>query len=138
MNKNSERQEWFVIVNPNAGNGKGRKDWEQISSGLRNHGLQWAEYFTERKGQAISISQEVIAAGYRKILCVGGDGTLNEIVNGAFNQKIYPTKDITLGIIPVGTGNDWGRMFRIPLDYEGAIRIIKEEKTMLHDIGFVN
>jgi YegS/Rv2252/BmrU family lipid kinase len=137
MNKNPERHEWIVIVNPNAGNGKGRKDWEQISSGLKNNGLIWAEYFSERKGHAISLSQEAIAAGYRKILCVGGDGTLNEIVNGAFFQKICPTKDITLGLIPVGTGNDWGRMFGIPLNYEGAIRIIKEEKTMLHDIGIV-
>lgn len=138
MNKNPERHEWLVIVNPNAGNGKGRKDWEHISSGLKNHGLIWAEYFTERKGHAISLSQEAIAAGNRKILCVGGDGTLNEIVNGAFNQKICPTKDITLGLIPVGTGNDWGRMFGIPLNYEGAIQIIKEGKTMLHDIGMIN
>jgi YegS/Rv2252/BmrU family lipid kinase len=138
MNINPERHEWFVIVNPNAGNGKGRKDWDQISSNLKNHGLTWSEYFTKRKGDAINISQEAIAAGYRRILCVGGDGTLNEIVNGAFIQQICTTKEITLGLIPVGTGNDWGRMFGIPLNYEKAIDIIKEEKRMLHDIGRIN
>ena len=138
MNNNPEKQEWFVIVNPNAGNSKGRKDWEQICAGLKNNGLIWSEYFTERKGDAINISKEAIATGYRKILCVGGDGTLNEIVNGAFSQQICPTKNITLGLIPVGTGNDWGRMFGIPLNYEGAINIIKEGKTMLHDIGNVS
>lgn len=137
MNKNPESGEWLVIVNPNAGNGKGRKDWELISSGLRNHGLLWSEHFTEKKGHAIILSQEAIAAGYRKIICVGGDGTLNETVNGVFNQKICPTTEITLGLIPVGTGNDWGRMFGIPLNYEGAIQIIRDGKTMLHDIGKV-
>ena len=138
MNKNPEKLDWFVIINPNAGNGKGRKDWKLISSGMQEHELIWSEYFTDRKGHAISLSQEAIAAGYRKILCVGGDGTLNEIVNGTFNQQICPTKNITLGLIPVGTGNDWGRMFGIPLNYDGAIQIIKAEKTMLHDIGKIN
>jgi YegS/Rv2252/BmrU family lipid kinase len=138
MNKNPDKLEWLVIVNPNAGNGKGRKDWEQISSGLIKHGISWSEHFTERKGHAITLSQEAIATGYRKILCVGGDGTLNEIVNGAFNQEICSATDITLGLIPVGTGNDWGRMFGIPLNYEGAIQIIRDEKTMLHDIGLVS
>jgi YegS/Rv2252/BmrU family lipid kinase len=138
MNNNPGRHEWFVIVNPNAGNGKGRKDWIQISSNLKNHELAWSEYFTTKKGDAINISQEAIAAGYRRILCVGGDGTLNEIVNGAFIQQICPTKELTLSLIPVGTGNDWGRMFGIPLNYQKAIDIVKEEKTMLHDIGRVN
>jgi YegS/Rv2252/BmrU family lipid kinase len=138
MNNNPEKDEWFVIVNPNAGNGKGRKDWEQIFSGLKNHGLIWSEYFTTKKRDAIFVSQEAIISGYRKIICVGGDGTLNEIVNGAFNQKVCHTKDITLGLIPIGTGNDWGRMFGIPLNYEGAIKIIQENKTMLHDIGIVS
>jgi YegS/Rv2252/BmrU family lipid kinase len=138
MTKNPDKEEWLVIVNPNAGNGKGRKDWERISSGLRKYELIWSELFTERKGHAITLSREAITEGYRKILCIGGDGTLNEVVNGAFNQEICPVKDVTLGLIPVGTGNDWGRMFGIPLNYEGAIRIIKEGKTMLHDIGRVN
>ena len=49
-----------------------------------------------------------------------------------------PTRDISLALIPVGTGNDWGRMFGIPLDYEKAVKIIKENKQMLHDIGLVS
>jgi YegS/Rv2252/BmrU family lipid kinase len=137
MINNYGNQKWFVIVNPNAGNGKGKKDWKQISSDLIKHGLSFSEQFTEKKGHAIKLSQEAINSGYRNILCVGGDGTLNEIVNGVFTQQVCTAKDVTLGLIPVGTGNDWGRMFGIPLNYEGAIKIIKDEKTMLHDIGMV-
>jgi YegS/Rv2252/BmrU family lipid kinase len=137
MNKNPDSSKWFVIVNPNAGKGKGRKDWGHISECLGNNGLTWSEDFTERQGDAISLTQEAISGGYRKILCVGGDGTLNEIVNGVSRQEICPARDITIGLIPVGTGNDWGRMFGIPLDYKGAVKIIKDGKTMFHDIGLV-
>ncbi len=53
-------------------------------------------------------------------------------------RMIVSPKEIILGMIPVGTGNDWGRMFGIPLVYEGAVDVIKENKTMLHDIGIVS
>jgi YegS/Rv2252/BmrU family lipid kinase len=138
MNNNPSGSEWCVIVNPNAGNGKGKKDWKIICSDLSKLGVLFSERFTERKEHAVAITKEAINEGYRKILCVGGDGTLNEIVNGVLGQSVYPAKDFTLGLIPVGTGNDWGRMFGIPLDYDGAARIINEEKTMLHDIGKVS
>jgi len=138
MEQNFHRREWLVIVNPNAGNGKGNKDWDKISDLLKNEALPFDVNFTERKGHAIHFTIEGIAAGYRKIITVGGDGTLNEVVNGVFLNKNCPTTDISLALIPVGTGNDWGRMFGIPLDYKKAISIIGENKLMLHDVGLVS
>jgi len=135
---NTNQAEWLVIVNPNAGNGKGRKDWEIIAALLRKSEINFSVKFTERKSQAIDFTIESIAAGYRKIITVGGDGTLNEVVNGVFSNNSCPTNAISLGLIPVGTGNDWGRMFGIPLDYEKAIGIIKENKQLVHDIGVVS
>ena len=130
-------EEWLVIVNPNAGNGKGKKDWGIISSMLSKEGLRFSVRFTERRGDAIQFSIEGITTGYRKIITVGGDGTLNEVVNGICLNKVCPATDIALGLIPVGTGNDWGRMFGIPLDHEQAIRIIGENKQLLHDVGVI-
>src|SRR5665647_1783064 len=138
MNQNSDRNEWLVIVNPNAGNGKGKKDWDKISDLLKNEALPYNVRFTEKKGHAIHFTIEGIASGYRKIITVGGDGTLNEVVNGVFLNKVCPATDISLALIPVGTGNDWGRMFGIPLDYKKAISIIHEYKLMLHDVGLVS
>lgn len=135
---NTNQAEWLVIVNPNAGNGKGRKDWEIIAALLRKSEINFSVKFTERKSQAIDFTIESIAAGYRKIITVGGDGTLNEVVNGVFSNNSCPTNAISLGLIPVGTGNDWGRMFGIPLDYEKAVGIIKENKQLVHDIGVVS
>jgi YegS/Rv2252/BmrU family lipid kinase len=137
MDQNSDQKEWLVIVNPNAGNGKGGKNWDRISALLKQEDLQFRVLVTGRKGHAKTIALEGINSGFRKIITIGGDGTLNEVVNGVFLNNVCPTKDITLALIPVGTGNDWGRMFGIPLDYEKAIKIIAENKLMLHDVGKV-
>ena len=138
MIQNSLKQEWLIIVNPNAGNGKGKKDWEKISILLNKKALSFDVKFTERKGHAIHFTIEGIAAGYRKIITVGGDGTLNEVVNGVFLSGVCPTTEISLALIPVGTGNDWGRMFGIPLYYERDIDIIVANKQMLHDVGLIS
>jgi YegS/Rv2252/BmrU family lipid kinase len=135
---NTEQKEWLVIVNPNAGNGKGKKDWESISSYLGGKNLSFEVKFTEKKGHAVTYTTDGIASGFRKFITVGGDGTLNEVVNGVFSNNLCPTNDITLALIPVGTGNDWGRMFGIPLDHKKAIDIICENKSILHDIGVVS
>jgi len=138
MTLETDKVKWLVIVNPNAGNGKGKHDWDLISDFLKASGLSCEVKFTERKGHAIDFTLDGIAAGFRNIITVGGDGTLNEVVNGVSLNKICPTTDISLGLIPVGTGNDWGRMFGIPLDYEKAIRIICDNKHMSHDVGNVS
>jgi YegS/Rv2252/BmrU family lipid kinase len=138
MNPNSIQDKWLVIVNPNAGNGKGKKDWDRISSLLNEENLLFTVKFTEKKGHAIEFTIDGINEGFRKIITVGGDGTLNEVVNGVFLNNTCSAKDISLALIPVGTGNDWGRMFGIPLDYKKAIKIISDGKLMVHDIGLVS
>lgn len=129
---------WLVIVNPNAGKRKGRKDWNQIASLLTENQIDYYAVFTERPRHAIDITMRGIADGYRKIVAVGGDGTMNEVVNGVFRQERVPSNDITLGIITVGTGNDWGRMFGIPKDYVGAIKLLKKNDTCVSDAGVVD
>jgi YegS/Rv2252/BmrU family lipid kinase len=130
-------KEWLVIVNPNAGKGKGLKDWHIIAEFLNRAQISFKVKFTESKGQAVKLTQEGLKEGCRNLITVGGDGTLNEVVNGAFSFMGCPATDISLALIPVGTGNDWGRMFGIPLDYEKAVAIISEGKQMLHDVGLV-
>ncbi|NSW93343.1 MAG: diacylglycerol kinase family lipid kinase [Bacteroidales bacterium] len=129
---------WLVIMNPNAGNGKGKKDRARIEGLFRNSGITFDFVTTEKKGHAIEITREAVKNGFRDFVSVGGDGTLNEIINGVFSQQVCNPSEITAGMIPVGTGNDWGRMFGIPLVYEGAINVIRERKTMKHDVGVVD
>lgn len=129
---------WLTIVNPNAGNGRGKKDWDKISRLLQKYQLPYYVHFTFTKGHAIKLASEGIRNGFRHIIVIGGDGTMNEVVNGIFLGDACATPDVTLGMITVGTGNDWGRMFGIPTDYEKAIKVIKENKTCLQDVGVVS
>jgi YegS/Rv2252/BmrU family lipid kinase len=134
---NTVQPKWFVIVNPNAGNGKGKKDWSRISELFDRENIPVIPHFTEEKGAATVLAIKAAEEGYRKIISVGGDGTLNEVINGIFSQSYCSPGDITVGMIPVGTGNDWGRMFRIPLIYEGAVAVIRENKIIRHDVGLI-
>ncbi len=127
----------LVIVNPNAGRRKGEKDWDKISSLLSQEEISFKAVFTESPRHAIEIAGSHIEMGYKKLIVVGGDGTMNEVVNGIFRQKRYPTTEISLGMITVGTGNDWGRMFSIPHDYAGAIATIKMNNGFIQDAGVV-
>jgi len=138
MNQSSPNNEWLVVVNPNAGNGKGKKEWPVISGLLKKHELDFSVEFTESKGHATEIAAKSIREGVRNIITVGGDGTLNEVLNGVIKCNVCPAEEITLAIIPVGTGNDWGRMFGISCEYESAVQTIKNKRTMLHDVGIVS
>lgn len=130
--------EWIVIVNPNAGRRKGEKDWLEISRQLNEAGIKYTNVFTEHKDHAVTLTRKYIEAGFVNIIVVGGDGTLNEVVNGVFLQKHCPSTQVTLAMIPVGTGNDWCRMFGIPLNYRHAIGFITRGKTFLQDAGKVS
>lgn len=128
---------WRVIVNPAAGNGKGKKDWNKISAYLQDKQIDFEVKFSKYQNDSISIAKEAAMLGIRKIIVVGGDGTLNEVLNGIILANVCRTDEFTLALIPVGTGNDWGRMFSIPMNYKKAIDIICQDKTMLHDIGLI-
>jgi YegS/Rv2252/BmrU family lipid kinase len=135
--KEKEKLQWLVVVNPNAGVGRGEKDWKEISRLLEKQGLDFYSVFTKRRLHAMQLVEKYINKGYRKIVVVGGDGTMNEAVNGIFNQQMVPTTEITLGMIPVGTGNDWVRTFNIPTNYKKVVKIIKRCETILQDAGTV-
>lgn len=133
-----ELKDWFIVVNPNAGSRRCEKDWPGILDLLLKEDMSFEYQLTEYRMHAVEITQKAILKGYRKIIVVGGDGTLNEVVNGVFSQKHVSSNEITIGMITVGTGNDWGRMFEIPHDYNKAIEVIKREKIFLQDGGMVS
>lgn len=127
----------LFIVNPNAGKRKGEKDWKTIESLLIQNEIPFEVVFTRYKFQAVELTQKYIEKGFRTIIAVGGDGNLNEVINGIFTQNKIPTTEFAVGMIPIGTGNDWGRTYNIPTDYFQILRVIKTKKKVLQDIGKV-
>lgn len=134
----NETDKWLVIVNPLAGVGKAAKDWSTIEKLLLDEGFDFEVIFTEYPHHAIEIvCDKITKDGFKKIISVGGDGTLNEVVNGIFRQERFPTTEITLGMIGIGTGNDWGRTYLMPKKYKKVVKTLKKQRTLYQDIGHV-
>ncbi len=128
---------WYIIINPNAGKRRGSKDWLLIARLLGEAGIGFESIFTEHKHHAIDLTCNAIARGWRRFVVVGGDGTMNEVVNGILQQEEVTPSEITLGMISIGTGNDWARMFGIPFGYAEAVETLARERIFLQDAGIV-
>lgn len=128
------KRNWLVIVNPNAGGRRGEHEWPGIKRLLQNEGIPFDVVFSKAPLHAIVLAEEGIANGYKDIVAVGGDGTLNEVANGVLRQQYCPASEINLGMITVGTGNDWARMVSIPTSFSSAIKVLKEKNTRVQDV----
>lgn len=128
------RPEMFMIVNPVSGNGKTGKRWAGLEERLKIEGARFEAEFTREPGHAAQLARDAVAAGYRTIVAVGGDGTMNEVLNGLIvDGRADP--EVKLGLIPGGTGSDLGRGLGLPRDpLEAALRLLKAEPRTL-DVG---
>ncbi|PID94471.1 MAG: hypothetical protein CSA89_01585 [Bacteroidales bacterium] len=129
------KNHWIVITNPRAGKNHLAKQCKYILERLNDENIPHTFIITEYAGHAIEIAKENALYGYRNFLVLGGDGTINEIVNGIFLSGINDTKNIILGLIPRGTGNDWGRFWGIRQNDKVAFETFIQGKTSLIDIG---
>ncbi|MFI3324190.1 MAG: diacylglycerol kinase family protein [Rikenellaceae bacterium] len=132
-----DSQKWIVIVNPIAGSGAGLEKYPLISRRLRDEGIIHEPIFTEHKFHAVELTVSAIVQGYRKLLVVGGDGTIHEVVNGLFIQKVVDPAEVTIGVVAVGDINNWAKSSRIPLNIDKAVEVIKRGNTALQDVGTV-
>ncbi|WP_158839755.1 diacylglycerol/lipid kinase family protein [Polaribacter sp. L3A8] len=126
---------WFIIANPTSGNRNFSKQWKEIQQLLNNKNIDYSFAFTQFSKHEIELVQNAIQKGFRNIISIGGDGTLHNVVNGIMLQRYAKTSDITIAVIPLGTGNDWIKTYNIPNNIEKAVEIIYKKKTILQDIG---
>lgn len=134
----TETKTWFVIVNPTSGNGSSKKHWPKIKRLLEKHLFTFEFAFTEHSKHSIQLVHQAIKRDYRNIISIGGDGTLHNIVNGIMTQNDVPSSEVNVGVIPIGTGNDWVKTHNIPKDFEAAIKIINKGKLACQDIGRIS
>ena len=124
-----------LIVNPVAGAGRTFKNWPHISDLLKSIGLRFEHDITEAPKHAIELARAAVRKGYELVVCVGGDGTINEVVNGLYDSGAI--KDVTLGIISTGTGSDYVRTIGIPPHYVDACQRLLNPTKLQVDIGVV-
>jgi len=126
---------WGIIINPKSGKKALRKQLNYLSRILAERQIAHEQYFTKYAGHATEIARELVESGIRKILILGGDGTFSEIINGIFSAKNVDTQEITLALIPRGTGNDWGRFWNLTRNYKDSIHVFLEGKRQMIDVG---
>ena len=126
---------WTLIVNLNAAKGKAEKKWPLIESAFKEQNMDFDYYFTEKKGHAISLTSELAQTGKRNFVAVGGDGLLNEVINGICSIDPIPLHEFVVATIPVGTGCDWARNHRIPSNIKAAVSLLKNPVLLKHDVG---
>ena len=109
---------FYVIVNPNAGRGKKKKQFERAVARMRERGMEFCLEYTHARGAAKELARQACEAG-GDVIVAGGDGTLHEAVNGFTNFD-----RCALGLIPLGTGNDFAAAAKIPEDPVAAVDLI--------------
>ncbi len=127
----------YVIINTNASVGNGFEKWESIKSIFEENEFSYDYDITESKNHATVLAIKAVKNNCKTIIIAGGDGTANEVINGLIIQDPEFVKDVNIGIIPIGTGNDWCRSLEIPNSIEKSIDIIKNGRTIKHDVGMV-
>ncbi len=125
----------FVIVNPKAWGNMTGKIWPDIEKKLHHAIGPVKVAFTERQGHGTILASEALAEGYEQIIAVGGDGTINEVVNGFFKDDKPINPEAVFAIISTGTGRDFSRTLGWPQDIDRQIEHLADTSVYPIDLG---
>ena len=123
------------LVNPASANGSTRQAWPEIAHRAAAAGLEGETLFSDGPGGIAKVAERAAGMGAKKVVVVGGDGTVNEAVNGLL--KVGAGK-VELAVIPRGTGTDFVRTFRIPRKLDEAIAVARHGAVRAIDAGQVS
>ncbi len=125
----------FVVVNPRSGAGRTGRDWPNIERALRAAYPHMTLAVTQKTGDATALVRHALNEGHHEIVAVGGDGTINEAVNGFFDSNGPVVPDAVFGFITSGTGGDFRKTFGLAPGYDAAIARLREAPVRAIDIG---
>lgn len=116
----SDKRKYLVIINPHSGTTK-KTNIPELTNNFLSEGGERELYFvyTNGEGHARRIIEDIAGRGFDAVIGVGGDGTINEVADAV------RTTDMTMGIIPMGSGNGLARSLDIPMNPEGALAVIR-------------
>lgn len=124
-----------AIVNPNSSGGKTTTAWQCLEGELRDAVGDLDVRYTTGVGDATRLTQAALEAGAEQIVAVGGDGTINEVVNGFFREEQVINPEAILGLMTSGTGCDFRRTFGLPDDLAGQLRRFVDGAPRPIDVG---
>lgn len=128
----------FVVVNPRSANGRTGRDWPKIERALSHAYPQMAVAFTTRRREATELVRSALLEGHHEIVAIGGDGTINEAVNGFFDADGAIVPDAVFAYVTSGTGGDFRKSFDVDPGHEAAIAHLKRSPSRAVDVGRVS
>jgi diacylglycerol kinase (ATP) len=135
MSGHSARKSVF-IVNPRSANGTTGKNWAKISREImRGLKSDINVRLTERQGHGTTLASEAIKEGYERVVAVGGDGTINEVMNGFFEKGRLISSNAALAVMSIGTGSDFVKTLEFPTTPFEAAERIRLGKVWTIDLG---
>ena len=128
----------IVIVNPSAGNSRTEKVWPEIEVVLKKNIGSFKTLKTKFSGDAVILTRKALEEGATRIVAVGGDGHLNEVLNGFIKNDVQYNREATLTFLMSGTGCDFQRSLDIPRKFKNAALSLKNGKVRKIDIGKIS
>ena len=133
-----EPKKWGVIYNPKAGTRKVKKRWKEIKEYMDSKGVDYDYVQSEGFGSVERLAKILANNGYRTIVVVGGDGALNDAINGIMLSDAEDKDNIALGMIPNGIGNDFAKYWGLSTEYKPAVDCIINHRLKKIDVGYCN
>lgn len=124
----------YFIVNPEAGSGRSRRIWPEIAAKAEEIWGNCNFVFTRKEGDATRYARLAAEKGKTWVVAVGGDGTVHEVVNGLMQAEVSQKGNILLGIISMGSGDDFIKSLDLPKDPMKALHILKNKKAKAIDL----
>ena len=134
---NVTKTEWFFIVNPHAGSGKTMSQWVPAEQKIYKLGIPYVVAYTDHRKHATALAYEAASKGYRRILAVGGDGSLHETFNGIMqwcDETGTDPSEFIMSVAPIGSGNDWIKSLNLPHDTMKIADLLAKESFGKMDI----
>ncbi len=128
---------WALIANKFAGTRSTKNFWKKMDEKFARVGITVEYFFTERVGHARELAVDVLKKGYTRLAVMGGDGTFSEVIDGLMKSK-ENLSNILVGLIPFGTGNDWGRYWHLDRNIENSINVLANGVPTAVDVGKIN
>lgn len=128
----------FLIMNPGSHSGRSRQTFDRIIGLITQSGVDFEYHFTLDMDHATLLSRNANQNGYKTIVAVGGDGTINAVANGFYTNDGHRLSDAKFGVIYTGTSPDFNRSYHIPADIDQAVDTILRGKNMTVPVGMIS
>ena len=125
----------FFVVNPFSANGSTGKRWAELQAKVARAIPEFEHAFTKQPMHAAELTREAIHKGFECVVAVGGDGTINEVTNGFFENGKAINAKAALGVVSRGTGGDFRKTFGWDTDFDLALQRVAGGKNVPFDVG---